>query len=134
MNLNGEAAQAAAISDVADLAADVRKEAATATVEAVADTVEEVGGLDEKISGAGRRVVAPTVGHRDLSSVRGSCHGIPKIRHRHLLKFRLARRLDKSHWRRCSRRRTRVIMSMSTWIASASVASCRHSNVDSRPN
>lgn len=102
MNLNREAAQAAeadpavAVSDAADPAADVREVAATAAVKAGVEAV----GREVTISDAGRRAVARMASHQDSSSVPDSNRATRKIANRRCRRFRWARRLDKSRWRR----------------------------------
>lgn len=112
MNLNRVAARAEAITGVADLAAGVRGAADTATVEVaeVVATVMEVVAHDATISDAVRRAVVPMVGRRDLISVHVFNRATRKMKRRRCHRFRQGRPLVKLRWRRCSRRRTRMIM------------------------
>lgn len=100
MNLNREAARAAgadpavAASDAVAPAADVREVADTEAGKAAVEDHEAT------INGAGRHVVARMASRRDSSSVHDTNSVTAKLANRRCRRFRWARPLDKSHWRR----------------------------------
>ena len=98
MNLNREADPVAAASDAVAPAADVRKVVDTEADKAATGVAVE--DHEVTINVVGRRAVARMVSRRDSSSVRDTNSATGKIANRRCRRFRWARPLDKSRWRR----------------------------------